>query len=614
MVDVAYFLALFLIFLRITSYFIAVEVFFPSGTPQILQGAFSLIISFGIISGIDYSAINSIDSGYTLAFYAISEIMTGLILGYITNLVFQAVKLAGAWMDIHAGFSMVTILDPSTHTTSTLLGNFSYFVALVFFFIIDGHHVVIRLLVESINIVPIGKTIVYQETLMGVMHTIFSYFTLGVKIAIPLVLILVITDVCLGLISRTVPTIPIMIFGMPIKNVLGLVTFIILLPLMLKLVGTAIYNIPNIFKEIVNLIPAVPLALIFASDDKTEEATPKKKSDSRGKGQIARSKEVSVAITMLICTLLISALWGMLTKGFKDIIIYFLKFPMLENLSKQATLLDIIITVILKIAGLLLPFALPIMIGGIVASMLQTGFLFTKEPLKPSFGKLNPISGIKNMISKRSLVDLSKNIVIITIVSYLAYSYMMKNYQSILGISNLYLPSLGDEVKNLVVGIFKQICIVLVIVAAIDYFLQVRMHNKEMRMTKQEIKDEYKQSEGDPQLKGKIKQRQREMGMKRMMQSVADATVVITNPTHLAIALKYEEGGSMEAPKVVGKGADYVALKIKNVAKEHEVPVIENKPLARMMYDRVEIDDDIPQDLYQGVAEILAVVMKLKKK
>jgi flagellar biosynthesis protein FliR/FlhB len=613
-IDTAYFLALFFIFLRITSCFIAAEIFFPAGTPPVLQGVFSLILSFGIISGIDYSTINAINNGYTLAFYAISEIMTGLILGYISNLVFQAVKLAGAWMDIHAGFSMVTVLDPNSHTTSTLLGNFSYFIALVFFFIIDGHHILIRMLVESVDIIPIGKTIVYQGTLMGVMHTIFSYFTLGIKIAIPLVLIIVITDVCLGLISRSVPAIPIMIFGMPIKNVLGLVTFIILLPLMLKLVGTAIYNIPNIFREIVNLIPLVPVALIFASDDKTEEATPKKKSDSRGKGQIARSKEVSVAITMLVCTLLISSLWGMLTSGFKDIIIYFFKFPMLENLGQEITLSNIVITVMIKIAGLLLPFALPIMLGGIIASLLQTGFLFTMEPLKPSFGKLNPLSGMKNMFSKRSLVDLAKSMVVITIITYIAYNYILTNYQSILGISNLYLPSLGEEVKNLVVGIFKKICIVLVTIASIDYFLQVRMHNKEMKMTKQEVKDEYKQSEGDPQLKGKIKQRQREIGMRRMMQSVADATVVITNPTHLAIALKYEEGSNMEAPKVVAKGADYIALKIKSVAKENEIPVIENKPLARLMYDRVEIDDDIPQDLYQGVAEILAVVMKLKNK
>ncbi|MFL0165468.1 fused FliR family export protein/FlhB family type III secretion system protein [Candidatus Clostridium helianthi] len=613
MVDVSYFLALFLIFLRITSYFISVQIFFPAGTPQIMQGVFSLILSFGIVAGIDHSTLSALNSGYMLVFYAISEIMSGLILGYITNLIFQVVKLAGEWMDIHAGFSMVSVLDPTTQTTSTLLGNLSYFVSLAFFFIVDGHHVVINMLVESTKIVPIGKTIVYQETLMGVMKTIFDYFALGVKIAIPIVLIIVITDVCLGLISRTVPTIPIMIFGMPIKNLLGLITYIILLPLMLKLIGTAIYNLPNIFREIVNLIPAVPLVLIFAGDDKTEEATPKKKSESRNKGQIARSKDVSVAITMVICTLLISSLWGMLTSGFKDVLIYFLNFPMIKDFD-NATISNLAITTVIKIGSYLLPFALPIMVGGIIASLLQTGFIITAEPLKPSFGKLNPLNGLKNMISKRSMVDLSKNLIIITIISIICYKYISGNYQSILGISNLYLPSLSDEVKNLVVGIFKQICIVLVIIAAIDYFLQVRMHNKEMRMTKQEIKDEYKQSEGDPKLKGKIKQRQRELGMKRMMQSVADATVVITNPTHLAIAIKYEEGKDMEAPKVVAKGADYVAFKIKSIAKENEVPVIENKPLARLMYDRVEIDDDIPQDLYQAVAEILVVVMKLKKK
>lgn len=613
MVDISYFLALFLIFLRITSYFMAVQIFFPTGTPQIMQGVFSLILSFGIVAGIDHSTVSAVNSSYMLVFYAISEIMSGLILGYITNLIFQVVKLAGEWMDIHAGFSMVSVLDPTTQTVSTLLGNLSYFISLAFFFIVDGHHVVINMLVESTKIIPIGKTIVYQETLMEVMKTIFDYFTLGVKIAIPIVLIIVITDVCLGLISRTVPTIPIMILGMPIKNLLGLITYIILLPLMLKLIGTAIYNLPSIFREIVNLISAIPLVLIFAGDDKTEEATPKKKSESRNKGQIARSKDVSVAITMVICTLLISSLWGMLTNGFKEVLIYFLNFPMIRDFN-HATISNLAITTVIKIGSYLLPFALPIMVGGVIASLLQTGFIITTEPLKPSFGKLNPLSGLKNMISKRSIVDLSKNLVVITIVSIICYKYISGNYQSILGISNLYLPSLSDEVKNLVVGIFKQICIVLVIIAGIDYFLQVRMHNKEMRMTKQEVKDEYKQSEGDPKIKGKIKQRQRELGMKRMMQSVADATVVITNPTHLAIAIKYEEGKDMEAPKVVAKGADYIAFKIKSIAKENEVPVIENKPLARLMYDRVEVDQDIPQDLYQAVAEILVVVMKLKKK
>ena len=613
MVDVAYFLAIFLIFLRISSYFFATQIFFPSGTPGIFKGAFSLIISYGIVSSVDYNSLLNIDSNYLLAFYGVSEIMTGLILGYITNLIFQVAKFAGGWMDIHAGFSMVNVLDPATKMSSTLLGNLSYFIGLVFFFIIGGQRLLVKLIVESIQIVPLGKTIVYQETAMGVIDTIIKYFTLGVKIAVPVVIIIVITDVCLGLISRTVPTIPIMIFGMPIKNILGFVTYLIVLPIMLNLIGTTIYNLQGIIEHLVKLIPAAPMAFIFASDDKTEEATPKKKSDSRKKGQIARSKDVGVAITMIVCTLVLSGFWDMITNNFREVIIYFLQFPMINSFDKLS-LSSIMITVVLKVGTALLPIALPIMVGGIVASLLQTGFIITGEPLKPSFGKLNPLSGFKNMVSKRSLVDLCKNLVVITIVTIIAYNYIYSNYENIASMSNLYLPTLGVEIKNLVIGIFKKICIVLVIIAAIDYFMQFRMHNKELRMTKQEVKDEYKQQEGDPQIKGKIKQKQREMSRQRMMQSVADATVVITNPTHLAIALKYEEGTDMEAPKVVAKGADYLALKIKTIAKDNDVPVVENKPLARMMYDRVEVDQDIPQEMYQGVAEILAVVMKLKNK
>ena len=612
MVDIAYFLGIFLIFLRISSYFVATQIFFPSGTPIMFKTGFSMILAYGMISGIDYTGALAVDSNYMIVFYIVSEVITGVILGYITNLVFQAAKFAGSWIDIHAGFSMVTVLDPATQTSTTLMGNLFYFVSLAFFFMINGQELIVKCIYESISIVPLGQTIVYQETVMGAAETIVDFFALGVKIAIPIVLIIVMTDVCLGLITRTVPTIPIMIFGMPIKNILGFVTFIIIMPTLLKIIGMAIYELPDIFNKIYKLIPAVPLALVFAGDDKTEEATPKKKSDSRKKGQIARSKDVGVALTMVVCTIAVSACWNMLINGFKDVMIYFLQLPMLENFDKLS-LSNISITIVMKVAYGLLPIALPIMVGGIVASLMQTGFIITGEPLKPSFGKLNPLSGIKNMISKRSIVDLCKNLIVISIVSIIAYKYISSNYQKIISMSNIYLPSLNIEIKNLVIGIFKQICIVLVVIAAIDYFFQFKMHNDDLKMSKQEVKDEYKQQEGDPQIKGKIKQKQREMSRQRMMQSVSDATVVITNPTHLAIALKYEEGGDMEAPKVVAKGADYVALKIKSIAKEHEVPIVENKPLARLMYDRVEIDDDIPPDLYQGVAEILAVVMKIKK-
>ncbi|APF21806.1 fused FliR family export protein/FlhB family type III secretion system protein [Clostridium butyricum] len=612
MIDLAYFLGIFLIFLRISSYFVATNIFFPSGTPIMFKTGFSIIIAYGIILGVDHSTILAIDSNYMIAFYIISEVLTGLILGYITNLVFQAAKLAGSWIDIHAGFSMVTVLDPATQTSTTLMGNLFYFVSLVFFFMINGQELIVKSIYESISIVPLGHTIVYQETVMGAAETIVDFFVLGVKIALPIVLIIVMTDICLGLITRTVPTIPIMIFGMPIKNILGFITFLIIMPTMLKIIGTAIYELPDIFNKIFKLIPVVPLAFIFASDDKTEEATPKKKSDSRKKGQIARSKDVSVALTMVVCTIAVSACWNMMINGFKEVMIYFLQLPMLDNFDKLS-LTGILITVIMRVAYGLLPIALPIMVGGIIASLMQTGFLITGEPLKPSFKKLNPLSGIKNMISKRSIVDLCKNLVVISIVSIISYRYISSNYQKIISMSNIYIPSLNVEIKTLVLDIFKQICIALIVIAAIDYFVQFKMHNKDLKMTKQEVKDEYKQQEGDPQLKGKIKQKQREMSRQRMMQSVSDATVVITNPTHLAIALKYEEGTDMEAPKVLAKGTDYLALKIKSIAKENEIPIIENKPLARMMYDKVEIDNDIPPELYQGVAEILAIVMKIKK-
>ncbi|MDU1601488.1 MAG: fused FliR family export protein/FlhB family type III secretion system protein [Clostridium sp.] len=612
MINLAYFLGIFLIFLRISSYFVATKIFFPSGTPIMFKTGFSMILSYGIISGVYHNTVLAIDSNYMIAFYIISEVLTGLILGYITNLVFQAAKLAGSWIDIHAGFSMVTVLDPATQTSTTLMGNLFYFVSLVFFFMINGQELIVKSIYESISIVPLGHTIVYQETVMGAAETIVDFFVLGVKIALPIVLIIVMTDICLGLITRTVPTIPIMIFGMPIKNILGFITFLIIMPTMLKIIGTAIYELPDIFNKIFKLIPVVPLAFVFASDDKTEEATPKKKSDSRKKGQIARSKDVGVALTMVVCTIAVSACWNMMINGFKEVMIYFLQLPTLDNFDKLS-LTGISITVIMRVAYGLLPIALPIMVGGIIASLMQTGFLITGEPLKPSFGKLNPLSGIKNMISKRSLVDLCKNLIVISIVSIIAYRYISSNYQQIISMSNIYLPSLNVEIKNLVLGIFKQICIVLIVIAAIDYFVQFKMHNQDLKMSKQEVKEEYKQQEGDPQLKGKIKQKQREMSRQRMMQSVSDATVVITNPTHLAIALKYEEGTDMEAPKVLAKGADYLALKIKSIAKENEIPIIENKPLARMMYDKVEIDNDIPPELYQGVAEILAIVMKIKK-
>lgn len=612
MVNTAYFLALILVFIRLTSFFLVAKSLFPKGTPPILKGAIGMILSFSIISGINYQVVLEINNNYMLVYSVISEIMSGVILGFIANMIFDFIRMAGGYMDIQIGLSMMNMLDPSSETTSTPFSNLSYFISMVIFFIIDGHHLLIKCLIQSFKVVNIGQNIVFQDTFSVVLDAFREYFVIGVKIAIPLVLIIIITDLCMALVSRTVPAINVMILGMPVKMVVGLLTFIALLPIMIKIVSYAFNLIPDIIEEMLKVLPAAPMVLIFAKEEKTEEATLKKKSEARKKGQVARSKDVGLAITMVTCTLVILLLSSMIVGNLKDTMIYFLQSGMLQDINEMS-IKSIVITILLKAGLCILPVVIPIMIAGIVASLMQTGFLLTGEPLKPKFSKLNPISGFKNMFSKKSFVDLLKNLAVVTVIGFIGFLYVRENYDKILQISNTYLPSLGGQVQDLVVGIFFQVSLVLVIIAAADYFVQFRFHQKDLRMTKQEIKEEYKQMEGDPQIKSKIKQKQREMATRRMMASVADATVVITNPTHLSIALKYEEGNN-EAPKVVAKGADLVALKIKEVAKENDVPIMENKPLARMIYEQVDIDREVPQEMYQAVAEILAMVYKLKNK
>ena len=558
MLDTAKMLALFLIFIRVTSFFALTKVFFPNGTPKIMKMFFALIFSITLFGGIDNKAIEAITNNYILITYIISEITTGLILGLITNVAFEIVIMAGSLMDVHIGLSMINVLDPNSNINTSISWNLLHFIAMIVFFSINGHHMLIKSLIESFILVPLGQTIVSGESMMALIEVISRYFLIGLKIAIPIVLIIIITDICMGLISRAVPQINVMVLGMPVKILVGLIAIIVALPIIIKIFINGISYLPEIYKKIIGL---APVGFIFAAEEKTEEATPKKKQDSRKKGQIARSKDVGLALTMGACTLAIISLSGFIVSGLRGNLIYFLGEHLLTDLT-ETSIKAISLTVAGKIAMGILPIAIPIMLAGVIASLIQTGFLVSGEPIKPSLGKLNPIKGFKNIFSMKTLIELVKNLIMISIVTYIGYNYIKDNFDKIMQISNLYLPTLGIEIKALVVGIFTKITLLLVVIAAIDYFAQFRIHNKELRMSKQEIKEEYKQMEGDPQLKSKIKQKQREMSQKRMMQAVPDATVVITNPTHIAVAIKYKEG-QMEAPTLVAKGADNIAIKIK---------------------------------------------------
>ena len=600
-----------MVLLRTSAFFMGIPIFFPKGTPPTVKVGFCVVFTFLILPGINYESVSTITSNAALIIFSIDEVITGLILGYITKFCFFSAQMAGQLMDFQIGFSMMSMFDPISNENVTLLGNLLYWVSMVMFFVVDGHHMLIRAIIDSFGVVELGKFILSQATAMMMVKIFIEFFTLSLKIAVPIILIIIITDLCMGLISRTVPQLNVMILGMPIKILVGLSCFALVLPAVLNLIVNSFYTIPDIIKAFYKVIP---LLIIISSDsgEKTEDATPKKKSDAKKKGQVAKSKELSSTITLLTTTLLLIMLGAYLLDNLKGVVSLFLSNYLTLSVNEY-TFKSVLLVSIIKFGLLVLPVVVPIMIMGVIASLIQSGFIFTNEPLKPDLKKLSMISGFKKIFSTRSLVDLLRNLAIVTVIGVVAYNFIKSNYLQIMNYGSLKIEAILGVFGGLVIGIFFKISIIMLIISIIDFAYQKFKHSKELKMSMQEIKEEYKQQEGDPQIKSKIRQKQREMASSRMMQQVPDATVVITNPTHLAIAIKYEQGGE-GAPIVIAKGADNVAIKIKEVAKENDIPIIENKPLARLIYKELDLGSEIPADMYEAVAEILALVYKLKKR
>ena len=266
-----------------------------------------------------------------------------------------------------------------------------------------------------------------------------------------------------------------------------------------------------------------------------------------------------------------------------------------------------------KAAYLLFPIMVAAMIAGIIANYIQIGFLFSTETIQFKLNKLNPIAGFKRIFSWRAVVEFIKSILKIILVGVVVFFVIWSRMDEILILSQKSIGAALATLADITVAVGLYSSIVLMFIAVFDYFYQKFDYEKSIRMSKQDIKDEYKNIEGDPLIKSRIKQRQREMAMQRMMQEIPKADVVITNPTHYAIAIKYDEQ-KMDAPFVVAKGVDFVAQKIKLIAKENDVTTVENRPLARALYDQTEIGQGIPEEFFKAIAEILAFVYKAKGK
>lgn len=345
--------------------------------------------------------------------------------------------------------------------------------------------------------------------------------------------------------------------------------------------------------------------------EKTEQPTDKRLSDARKKGQVAQSKELPSCLMILFMSIF---LYFAASHGFQQMFKVYAGYVRNINLDINTTnIYGILSFGVYQWLWTVVPvFALLVAIG-ILSAVLQTGFMWSPEALQLKFEKLNPLNGIKNLVSKKAAVEILKAILKIIVLGYVAYSIIMKELPAILSLPAKEARVIVEYLGRTAFALALKVGLTFLVIAALDFFFQKWQHKHDLMMTQQEIKEESKEREGNPLVKSRIRSLQREMARRRMIEDVKTADVVVTNPTRLAIALKYLPG-QMPAPKVVAKGAGFVAEKIREVAKAHGVPLTENKPLARALFHAVKVGDSVPEEFYVIVAELLAQVYREKNR
>lgn len=344
--------------------------------------------------------------------------------------------------------------------------------------------------------------------------------------------------------------------------------------------------------------------------EKTEDASPKRLEKAREDGDVPRSRELAACAVLFTSGMAIMMLSRPMGDAMKNVLRQGLSLDRAMAFEPQLLIVHMV-KVIEQAMWAFLPLAVIIVSVAVAAPILVGGWVMSQKSLVPNFGKLNPMKGLANLFSKNALVELLKSIAKTVLVASVGYAIVKKDLQPMLGLSQMPLElSIGTVGDYMVTG-FLTIASALVLIAVIDVPYQLYQYAQKHKMTKQELKDEAKESEGSPEIKGRIRQQQREMARRRMMSNVPKADVVITNPTHYAVAIRYKEGEN-GAPIVVAKGVDVIAQKIKEIAAEHEIMTLESPKLARALYAHAELEREIPQTLYSAVAEILAYVFQLR--
>ncbi|WP_259783176.1 flagellar biosynthesis protein FlhB [Aestuariispira ectoiniformans] len=348
------------------------------------------------------------------------------------------------------------------------------------------------------------------------------------------------------------------------------------------------------------------------SSDKTEEPTSKRLSDARKKGQVPMSRELNTWMMLFGVAIILAMMAPGVMNDLKVLLRNHIEMSYQLSLGPSeigSYLVGMLVALLKILAG---PFLL-LVIFALFSGMSQNGILFATEQLKPKLNKISPIAGAKKWFSVKNYVEFLKGILKITIVGIMGVIMLAPEANRVDTMPGVPFSHLLTDVHDLILRLLVGALAILFIITIADIFFQRFNHTKQLRMTKQEVKEEFKNAEGDPHVKGRLRQIRAERARQRMMQAVPEADVVVTNPTHFAVALAYKQN-EMDAPKVVAKGQDVLAFKIREIAEEHDVAIVENPPLARALYASVEIDEVIPEEHYKAVAEVISYVFSLKNR
>jgi len=349
-----------------------------------------------------------------------------------------------------------------------------------------------------------------------------------------------------------------------------------------------------------------------SGQEKTEEPTPRREEQAREKGQVARSRELNTMLVLISAVLAASMLGPSIGQSLMDLISNLLSISR-ENIFDPAAMINSLSSAILNALTIISPFFLVMVVAAIIGPISLGGVNFSTKAMAFKWEKLDPIKGTKRIFAVRGLVELVKALAKFVIIASVALVFLYYNRGDFIALGSIPLELGIYKAMNILLWAFLALSSALIIVAIVDVPFQLWDHKKQIKMTRQEVKDDSKDSEGNPEVKGHVRQLQREMAQRRMMQDVPEADVIITNPQHYSVALKYDQS-SPNAPVVVAKGVDFIALQIRTVANEHGIMILEAPPLARSIYHTTEINDEIPAGLYLAVAQILAYVYQLRKK